>query len=59
MTPITVEGGNAQVKLTSKRILQYLLQANGEIRPLCIKPLKACEKCQLLYVRAPDKYMGY
>ena len=54
-----MEGGNAQVKLTSKRILQYLLQANGEIRPLCIKPVKACEKCQLLYVRAPDEYMGY
>ena len=51
------EGGNVQVNLTSKskeNVLRYLLQANDET---C--PLKPWERRQLLYVRAPDEYMGY
>ena len=36
VTPITMKGGNVQVKLPKvKRILRYLLQGNDEIRPLC------------------------
>ena len=42
-----------------KRIIRYLLQANDEIRPLCSNLWNLCERRQLLYVRAPDEYMGY